>query len=226
MKSFCYDPISPEEVLLQLQQLDTSKASGHENIPNKFYKLLAPTISPFLSEIFNGCYEKGDFPFILKHAKVISIHKSGRKDIVSNHRPISILSTVSKIFEKLLYFRRESFFTTHKIITEQQFGFCQGYLTEMAKTDPRNMLQNNLDDDYFPCCIFLDFSRVFDIVNHRILLDKFHSYEIRGNMHKLLTSYLQNRKQFTVCNNIKSQINTIVCGVQQGSTLGPLLFSL
>ena len=226
MKSFCYDPISPEEVLLQLQQLGTSKASGPENIPNKFYKLLAPIISPFLSEIFNGCYKKGDFPFILKHAKVIPIHKSGHKDIVSNYRPISILSTVSKIFEKLLYFRLESFFTTHKLITQQQFGFRQGYSTEMAITDLQNMLQNILDDGYFTCCIFLDLSKAFDTVNHRILLDKLYSYGIRGNMHKLLTSYLQNRKQFTVCNNIKSQINTIVCGVPQGSTLGPLLFSL
>ena len=84
----------------------------------------------------------------------------------------------------------------------------------------------NLDDGYFTCCIFLDLSKAFDTVNHRILLDKLYSYGIRGNMHKLLTSYLQNRKQFTVCNNIKSQINTIVCGVPQGSTLGPLLFSL
>ena len=67
IKSFCY-LISPEEVLLQLQQLDTSKASGPENIPNKFYELLAPMILPFLSEIFNGCYEKRDFPFISKHA--------------------------------------------------------------------------------------------------------------------------------------------------------------
>ena len=160
MKSFCYDPISPEGVLLQLQQLDTSKASGPENIPNKFYKILAPIISPFLSEIFNGCYEKGDFPFILKHAKVIPIHKSGRNDIVSNYRPISILSTVSRIVEKLLYFRLENFFTTHKLITQQHFGFCQGYATEMAITDLRNMLQNNLDDGYFTCCIFWTFPRL------------------------------------------------------------------
>ena len=105
MKSFCYDPLSPEEVLLQLQQLDSSKANGPENIPNKFYELLAPIISPFLSEIFNGSYEKGDFSFILKHAKVNPIHKSGRKDIVNNYRPISIFSMISNIFEKLLYFK-------------------------------------------------------------------------------------------------------------------------
>ena len=97
----------------------------------------------------------------------------------------------------------------------------------MTITDLRNMLQNNLDDGYFTCCIFLDLSKAFDTVNHRILLDKLHDYGIRGNMHKLLTSYLQNRKQFTVCNNIhvKSQINTIVGGVPQGLTLGSLLFS-
>ena len=72
----------------------------------------------------------------------------------------------------------------------------------------------------------MDLSKAFDIVNYRILLDKLHSYGIKGNMHKLLTSYLQNCKQFTVCNIITSQINTIVCGVPQGSTLRPLLFLL
>ena len=91
MKSFCYDPISLEEALLQLQQLDSSKANGPKSIPNKFYKLLVSIISPFFSDVFNGCYEKGDFPFTLKHAKVISIHKSGHKDIVSHYRPTSIL---------------------------------------------------------------------------------------------------------------------------------------
>ena len=85
------------------------------------------------------------------------------------------------------------------------------------------MLHNNLDDGYFTC-IFLDLSKVFDVLNHAILLDKLCNYGIRGNEHKHLTCYLQNRKQFTVCNNIKSQINAIMGGVPQGSTLGPLLF--
>ena len=88
----------------------------------------------------------------------------------------------------------------------------------MAITDLQNMLQNNLDNGYFTCCIFFDLSKAFDTVNYRILLNKLHSYGISGNMHELLTNYLQNCKQFTVCNNIKSQINTIACGVPQGST--------
>ena len=95
----------------------------------------------------------------------------------------------------------------------------------MAMTNLQNMLQNNLNDGYFTCCIFLDLSKAFDTVN-RILLDKLYNHGIRSNMHKLLTSYLQNRKQFAVCNNIKSQINTIVCGVPQDSTFGLLLYLL
>ena len=75
------------------------------------------------------------------------------------------------------------------------------------------MLQNNLGDGYFTCCIFVGLFKAFDNVDHRILLDKLHNYEIRGKMHKLLTSHRQNCKQFTVCYNLKSQINIIVCGV-------------
>ena len=75
-------------------------------------------------------------------------------------------------------------------------------------------------------CLFLDLSKAFDTVNHKLLLNKLCLYSIRGNMHNLLSSYLTNRQQFTVCNNIQSKASTILCGVPQGSTLGPRLFSL
>ena len=130
------------------------------------------------------------------------------------------------MFEKLLYIRLEKFFLKNSIISKQQFGFRRGYSTEMAITDLHNKLLKNIEEDYFSCCIFLDLSKAFDTVNHKLLLKKLHMYGIRGNMHDLLASYLTNRKQFTECNNIRSRTNTVVCGVPQGSTLGPLLFSL
>ena len=104
-------------------------------IPNKFYRFIGPIITPYLSNIFNNCYNNETYPSVLKHAKVTPIHKSGRKDIASNYRPISILSAVSKIFEKLLYSRLEKFLSLNNVITKQQFGFHPDFSTEMALTD-------------------------------------------------------------------------------------------
>ena len=126
----------------------------------------------------------------------------------------------------MLYSRLELFFSKNKVITKQQFGFRCGYSTEKAITDLYNQLIKNRDDGYNSCCLFLDLSKAFDIVNHKLLFDKLYLYGIRGNTHNLLSSYLTKRQQFTVCNNIPSKASTIVCGVPQGSTLGPLLFSL
>ena len=93
-------------------------------------------------------------------------------------------------------------------------------------TDLYNQLLNNRNDGYNSCCLFLDLSKAFDTVNHKLLLDKLYLYGIRENMHNILSSYLTNCQQFTVCNNIPSKASTIVSGVPQGSTQGPLLFSL
>ena len=130
------------------------------------------------------------------------------------------------MFEKLLYITLEKFFLKNSIISNQEFGFCRGYSTEMAITDLHSKLLKNIDEGYFSCCIFLDLSKAFDTVNHHLLLNKLHTNGIRRNMHDLLASYLTNRQQFTECNNIRSKTNTVLLGVPQGSTLGPLLFSL
>ena len=226
LNSFQFELISSDEVNKQLSELNTSKACGFENVPNKLYKIIAPIISPFLADIFNKCYDHGTFPSILKYAKVIPLYKTGPKDLVNNYRPISLLSPIAKIFEKLLYVRLDKFFSCKKVINSQQFGFRKGYSTELAITDLHNRVIKNTDNGYYTCCIFIDLSKAFDTVNHSILLDKLYAYGIRGNMYSLLKSYLSNRKQFTWCNNTKSENSTILCGVPQGSTLGPLFFSL
>ena len=95
----------------------------------------------------------------------------------------------------------------------------------MAIIDINNKLQKNVDEGDYTCCIFLDLSKAFDTVNHKILLQKIKKYGIRGNMYTLLSNYLNNRKQFTTCNDAKSNTSRVLCGVPQGSTLGPLLFS-
>ena len=226
LKSFVYDPITEDEVYLQIFQLNPNKAVGPENVSTKILRVLATIISPYLSDTFNKCYETGIFPNSLKIAKVIPVHKAKQKDIASNYTPISLLSPISKVFEKFLHIRLERFFSKNNVITKQQFGFRCGYSTEMAITDLYNRVVKNRDEGYNSCCLFLNLSKAFDTVNHKLLLNKLCQYGIRGKIFDLLSSYLTNRKQFTECNNIKSKVNTVVCGIPQGSTLGPLLFSI
>ena len=91
--------------------------------------------------IFNECFEVGKFPATLKQANVIPMHKTSPKNVASNYRPISLLSPVSKVFEKLVYIRLEKFLTKHNIICTQQYGFRQGHSTEMAIVDLTNKLK-------------------------------------------------------------------------------------
>ena len=101
-QSFFYEPITSEEVLMQFCQINAFKASGPKNVPNNFYKLIAQIISPYLSDIFNACNESGNFPAILKCAKIIPLHKSGSRYSTNNYRPISLSSTT--VFLNLSWF--------------------------------------------------------------------------------------------------------------------------
>ena len=223
-QSFVFDLITEEEALAQIRLLNPNKAAGPENIPIKFLRAIATTIFPYLSDVFNKCFEYGIFPDALKNAKVIPIRKAGQKDVATNYRPISLLSPVLKVFEKLLLVRLEKFLTKNNyFITKKQFGFPKGYSAEMVI---HTKLLKNIDDGYYTCCLFLNLSKAFDTVNHKLLLRKLHTNGIKDNMHDLLASYLTKRKQFTECNNIVSKTETVVCEVPQGSPFSPLLFSL
>ena len=107
-----------------------------------------------------------------------------------------------------------------------QFGFRKGYSTEYAILETVEKLKPAVDDHKITCGIFLDFSNAFDTINHHILLEKFCKYGIQGLPHAWFSSYITNRKQYVKVGNTESSLETITCGVPQGSTLGPLLFLL
>ena len=109
--SFFLKPILEEEVIKQLHNLKASKSSCAYHIPHKIIKLSTVTIAPILTKLFNDSIRQGVFPDVLKIAHVVPIHKSGSKHKFSNYRPISILSSFSKIFEKCLYNQISSYLT-------------------------------------------------------------------------------------------------------------------
>ena len=222
--SFYLHPTSEQEISRIIDNLNPKKSSGSDDIPIKFVQLCKNIVSNPLKLIFNQTIATGEYPDKLKIAKVLPIFKKGPTNILSNYRPISVLSVLNKIFEKLLCKRLYKFLNKHNVLYKYQFGFRQGHSTSHALIEIMDNVRSAIDNDMYTCGIFIDLSKAFDTVNHAILLEKLHHYGIRGQTNKLFESYLTNRKQLVEIDKIRSTCKPITCGVPQGSVLGPLLF--
>ena len=191
-------------------------------IPRTCIKLAADHINEALTIVFNYSLLQGVFPDIFKISKVTPVDKGGEDTDPSNYRPISTLSALAQIFVKLICKQLVSYLEKEKILYEFQFGFRKGHSTSQAITEIAQNLRKAVDNNMYSCGVFLDFSKAFDTVNHKMLLSKLESYGIRGSPLQLFTSYLTNRKQYTSLGNYLSSMQTISCGVPQGSSLGPV----
>ena len=218
--------VTEDEIMKEINNLEQNKSPGQDEFTSKFLKISANMIVPTLCEIFNLSIKTGEYPDPLKIAKVIPIFKKGDPSLASNYRPISVLSCINKIFEKILFRRLYNFLEKYNILYEFQFGFRQGHSTEHALVEIIDKIKLAMDNNELTCGLFLDLSKAFDTVNHEILLYKLDHYGIRGPALKLLKNYLTNRKQFVKIGQNKSELRLISCGVPQGSVLGPLLFIL
>ena len=164
------------------------------------------------------------FPNELKLGKITPVYKKDDSELIENYRPISTLPIFGKIFEKIIYKRLYSFLMAKKVINPNQFGFRSGHSTSHALHYSVNHIHKAWEKREHVLGIFIDLSKAFDTIDHKKLLVKLERYGIRGNAHKLLTSYLTNRRQYTDVLNEKSDELTIQYGVPQGSVLGLLLF--
>ena len=170
--------------------------------------------------------EKSVWPDNLKSAEVVPIHKAGSKSCISNYRPISLISNIAKIFEKILYNRLYSFLEKHQILSEHQYGFVKNKGTADALNYITHKIYQNLDKSKRIIATFLDLAKAFDTVNHDILLSKLERYGIRGKVLLLFKSYLSNRQQKVRIQNQTSEYKCVSCGVPQGTILEPVLFIL
>ena len=177
-----------------------------------------------LSEVLTSSFEQGIFPTALKSARVVPIHKCGSRSEVSNYRPISLLSTLSKIYEKLMHSRIVNFMEMKNSIYESQFGFRAGRSCEHALINAKYTICEALDKRKISLLLLIDFSKAFDMVEHDILLGKLYHYGIRGIAYDWMKSYLTGREQFVSVGGKDSEKSVLKYGVPQGSILGPLLF--
>lgn len=224
MDSMFLTPTDEIEVAEVIGTLNNGKAEGYDKLPIELLKVVTPAIVNHLAYFFNHCVEYGIFPRSLKIGRVVPIHKKGDKLKVCNYRPITVLSCLSTLFEKLLHKRLHNFISP--ILCSKQFGFRTNHNTSHAMLNLLINYHSTILSNEIGCSIYLDLQMAFDTVNHTILLKKLYGYGVRGKPHDLFTSYLLDRKQYVSHPEKDSSMETIVCGVPQGLVLGPLLFTI
>ena len=153
-----------------------------------------------------------------------TIHKKGRKTDPSMYRPISILSTISKVIEKVIHDQVFTYLKTNGLMYEFQSGFRQSYSTNTCLIHLTDYIKLQSDKGNLTGMVLLDLQKAFDTVDHCILINKLQALGFDTCSREWFRSYLTNRKQLVDIAGTLSPFQNVTCGVPQGSILGPLLF--
>lgn len=224
LSSFVLLNTDQAEVNSILSSLDSNSAPGWDGISTGFLKHAREIVVPHICKLANLCFDTGVFPSSLKRSIVTPVFKSGDRTNVNDYRPISVLTSVSKIIEKLLNKRLVDYLDKFKILSSSQYGFRKGLSTQDAILDLTTTITEDVDRGDRSLTVFLDLKKAFDTVSVPILLKRLENIGIRGVPHLLLASYLRNRTQEVKIDDYHSEKANVTFGVPQGSVLGPTLF--
>ena len=219
--------ITPKMVKKVITNLDSSKASGPDYIPVVVLKNCEPELSYVLAKLFSKCLKESCFPDCWKVSSVVPVFKNvGERSTAKSYRPVSLLSVVRKVFEKLVNNRIVDHVEKCGLFSDFQYGFRSSRSTADLLTVVYNKIARAFNRSGATRAVALDISKAFDRVWHAGLLHKLKSYEISGQIFGLISSFLSNRQLRVVLDGKSSQEYPVNAGVPQGSILDLTLFLL
>ena len=215
---------TPYEVYKILTHLNPNKACGPDLISNKILRECAISLSEPLADLFNKSFNQGVFPQPWKHANVTPIFKKGDRQNKANYRPVSLLSNISKVQERIVFNCLYDHCSKNNLLTDKNSGFKPFDSTINRVIHLAHEIYQGLDSKQEALIVFLDISKAFDRVWHPGLLHKLREFGIAGELYDWLENYLSGRNQKVVIGGEESSTLYTNAGVPQGSILGPLLF--
>ena len=184
--------IAEEDKMKAIDDLENKNSSGRDGISNKLLKSTRYELCKPLTLLINQMLSSGVFPEAFKKSKIIPLFKNSDSSLLSNYRPISLLPTISKIFERKIYNQLYQYFNDNDLLAEQQYGFRAQHSTKYAAIKMFDHISKEMDSGNTPTALYIDLSKAFDTLSFDIILQKLKYYGVMGTELRLLTDYLTN----------------------------------
>ena len=191
-KDFSFSPANADTIRKYLDNLNAKKATGHDLLPSKILKVASSIICYPICNLINKCIQTGKFPSAMKWADVCPVYKKGNNMDVANYRPVSILPSVSKMFEKEIIGQLSCHFENH--FSPYVSGFRNKHSWETVLIRMVEHIKKQLNEGKVVCAVLIDLSKAFDCLPHKLLISKFRAYGISVSACDVITSYLRDRK--------------------------------
>ena len=222
---FSFEEVNDDHIKEIFSKLDSNTSTGEDQVPTKLVKLAKPFLIEHIKNSVNSSIKSSIFPSRAKKASVTPIDKGGNDKLkITNYRPVSVLNTFSKFYEKVMKNQIMAYFNDK--VSPYLSAYRQSYNSQHVLIRLIEQWKEKLDQNYFVGAVLMDLSKAFDCVPHDLTIAKLSAYGFDITSLQFILSYLTDREQFTKVDGINSPFEKILTGVPQGSILGPIIFNI